>query len=72
MVEANAVSEALKDILKQLVSSTSPSVFLSTKSVDIRDVQVGGSWGPGPPPQEDLQVSSTPWQGEIEPMLAGP
>ncbi|XP_036870654.2 C2 domain-containing protein 2 [Manis javanica] len=50
VVEANAVSEALKDILKQLVSSTSPSVFLSTKSVDIRDVQ--SLQHASPPPQE--------------------
>uniref|UniRef100_A0A8C6D9K1 C2 calcium dependent domain containing 2 n=1 Tax=Moschus moschiferus TaxID=68415 RepID=A0A8C6D9K1_MOSMO len=34
-----AVSESLKDILKHLVSSASPSVVLSTKPADLREVQ---------------------------------
>ncbi|XP_057552738.1 C2 domain-containing protein 2 isoform X3 [Hippopotamus amphibius kiboko] len=38
-VVTDAVSESLKDILKHLVSSASPSVVLSTKPVDARDVQ---------------------------------
>ncbi|KAM9696981.1 C2 domain-containing protein 2 isoform 1-T1 [Dama dama] len=36
---SEAVSESLKDILKHLVSSASPSVVLSTKSADLREVQ---------------------------------
>ena len=39
-VGADAVSESLKDILKHLVSSASPSVVLSTKPTDVREVQV--------------------------------
>ncbi|KAM9088771.1 C2 domain-containing protein 2 isoform 2-T5 [Megaptera novaeangliae] len=38
-VGADAVSESLKDILKHLVSSASPSVVLSTKPADVREVQ---------------------------------
>ncbi|KAJ8793578.1 hypothetical protein J1605_003586, partial [Eschrichtius robustus] len=38
-VGADAVSESLKDILKHLVSSASPSVVLSTKPTDVREVQ---------------------------------
>ncbi|XP_047575685.1 C2 domain-containing protein 2 isoform X2 [Lutra lutra] len=37
--ETKAVSETLKDILKHLVGAASPSVVLSTKPVDARDVQ---------------------------------
>ncbi|XP_053513777.1 C2 domain-containing protein 2 isoform X1 [Artibeus jamaicensis] len=37
--EVNAICETLKDILKCLVSSASPSVVLSTKPVDMREVQ---------------------------------
>lgn len=37
--ETKAVCEALKDILKHLVGAASPSVLLSTKPVDTRDVQ---------------------------------
>ncbi|XP_036898906.1 C2 domain-containing protein 2 isoform X2 [Sturnira hondurensis] len=37
--EVNVVCETLKDILKCLVSSASPSVVLSTKPVDVREVQ---------------------------------
>lgn len=40
MAETNAVSETLKDILKCLVRAASPSVVLSTKPVDVREVQV--------------------------------
>ncbi|XP_004406648.1 PREDICTED: C2 domain-containing protein 2 [Odobenus rosmarus divergens] len=39
VAETDAVSETLKDILKRLVSAASPSVVLSTKPVDVRDVQ---------------------------------
>ncbi|XP_062965696.1 C2 domain-containing protein 2 [Cynocephalus volans] len=39
VVETNAISEALKDILKHLVSSASPSVVLSTKPTDAKEVQ---------------------------------
>ncbi|XP_028348481.1 C2 domain-containing protein 2 isoform X1 [Physeter macrocephalus] len=38
-VGADAVSESLKDTLKHLVSSASPSVVLSTKPTDVREVQ---------------------------------
>lgn len=38
-VEVNAICETLKDILKYLVSSASPSVILSTKPVGVREVQ---------------------------------
>ncbi|XP_036706385.1 C2 domain-containing protein 2 isoform X4 [Balaenoptera musculus] len=38
-VGADAVSESLKDILKHLVGSASPSVVLSTKPTDVREVQ---------------------------------
>ncbi|XP_054434606.1 C2 domain-containing protein 2 isoform X2 [Pteronotus mesoamericanus] len=37
--EVNVICETLKDILKYLVSSASPSVVLSTKPVDVREVQ---------------------------------
>ncbi|KAM5333593.1 C2 domain-containing protein 2 isoform 1-T1 [Glossophaga mutica] len=37
--EVNVICETLKDILKYLVSSASPSVVLSTKPVDRREVQ---------------------------------
>ncbi|XP_047419682.1 C2 domain-containing protein 2 isoform X1 [Sciurus carolinensis] len=37
--EADAISEALKDVLKHLVSSASPSVVLSTKPTDVREAQ---------------------------------
>ncbi|XP_053773342.1 C2 domain-containing protein 2 [Desmodus rotundus] len=37
--EVNVICETLKDILKYLVSSASPSVVLSTKPVDMREVQ---------------------------------
>uniref|UniRef100_A0A452VP92 C2 calcium dependent domain containing 2 n=1 Tax=Ursus maritimus TaxID=29073 RepID=A0A452VP92_URSMA len=40
VAETNAVSETLKDILKCLVRAASPSVVLSTKPVDVREVQV--------------------------------
>ncbi|KAF3816083.1 hypothetical protein GH733_016185 [Mirounga leonina] len=39
VAETDAVSETLKDILRCLVSAASPSVVLSTKPVDVRDVQ---------------------------------
>ncbi|XP_059954443.1 C2 domain-containing protein 2 isoform X3 [Mesoplodon densirostris] len=38
-VGADAVSESLEDILKHLVTSASPSVVLSTKPTDVREVQ---------------------------------
>ncbi|XP_066891257.1 C2 domain-containing protein 2 isoform X4 [Kogia breviceps] len=38
-VGADAVSESLKDTLKHLVSSAYPSVVLSTKPTDVREVQ---------------------------------
>uniref|UniRef100_A0A8C3YI46 C2 calcium dependent domain containing 2 n=1 Tax=Catagonus wagneri TaxID=51154 RepID=A0A8C3YI46_9CETA len=38
-VGTDAVSESLKDVLKHLVSSASPSVVLSTKPVDVREIQ---------------------------------
>ncbi|XP_036207298.1 C2 domain-containing protein 2 isoform X2 [Myotis myotis] len=38
-VEVKAICETLKDILKYLVSSASPSVVLSTRPVDVREVQ---------------------------------
>ncbi|XP_004264627.1 C2 domain-containing protein 2 isoform X2 [Orcinus orca] len=38
-VGADAVSESLKDIVKHLVSSASPSAVLSTKPTDVRGVQ---------------------------------
>ncbi|EPQ19892.1 C2 domain-containing protein 2 [Myotis brandtii] len=38
-VEVKAICETLKDILKYLVSSASPSVVLSIKPVDVREVQ---------------------------------
>ncbi|KAM8817538.1 C2 domain-containing protein 2 isoform 1-T1 [Rhynchonycteris naso] len=38
-VEVDAICETLKGILKYLVSSASPSVVLSTKPVDVREVQ---------------------------------
>ncbi|XP_048202162.1 C2 domain-containing protein 2 isoform X2 [Perognathus longimembris pacificus] len=37
--EADAISEALRDILKQLVGSASPSVVLSTRPADVREAQ---------------------------------
>uniref|UniRef100_A0A3Q2HNU5 C2 calcium dependent domain containing 2 n=1 Tax=Equus caballus TaxID=9796 RepID=A0A3Q2HNU5_HORSE len=37
--EAKAVSETLKEILKHLVRSASPSLVLSTKPADVREVQ---------------------------------
>lgn len=46
-VGADAVSESLKDIVKHLVSSASPSAVLSTKPTDVRGVQVNqftGLW----------------------------
>lgn len=36
----NTVSETLQDILKHLVSSASPSVVLSTRPADVKEVQV--------------------------------
>ncbi|TKC46010.1 hypothetical protein EI555_012552 [Monodon monoceros] len=38
-VGADAVSESLKDVVKHLVSSASPSAVLSTKPTDVRGVQ---------------------------------
>ncbi|XP_058379131.1 C2 domain-containing protein 2 isoform X1 [Diceros bicornis minor] len=38
-VKTKAVSETLQDILRHLVSSASPSVVLSTKPMDVREVQ---------------------------------
>uniref|UniRef100_A0A8D0SPK8 C2 domain-containing protein n=1 Tax=Sus scrofa TaxID=9823 RepID=A0A8D0SPK8_PIG len=38
-VGTDAVSESLKDALKHLVSSASPSVVLSTKPADVREIQ---------------------------------
>ncbi|XP_070263257.1 C2 domain-containing protein 2 isoform X2 [Myotis yumanensis] len=38
-VEVEAICETLKDILKYLVSSASPSVVLSIRPVDVREVQ---------------------------------
>ncbi|XP_074206831.1 C2 domain-containing protein 2 isoform X1 [Camelus bactrianus] len=38
-VGTEAVAESLKDILKHLVSAASPSVVLSTKPADVREVQ---------------------------------
>ncbi|XP_069886849.1 C2 domain-containing protein 2 isoform X1 [Dipodomys merriami] len=37
--EADAISEVLKDILKQLVGSASPSVVLSTRPTDVQEAQ---------------------------------
>ncbi|XP_038437474.1 LOW QUALITY PROTEIN: C2 domain-containing protein 2 [Canis lupus familiaris] len=39
VAETDAVSESLKDILKRLVTSATPSVVLSTKPVDVREIQ---------------------------------
>ncbi|KAM9253838.1 C2 domain-containing protein 2 isoform 1-T1 [Dugong dugon] len=39
VVETSAISETLKDILKLLVSSSSPSVVLSTKPAGVKEVQ---------------------------------
>ncbi|KAG3284022.1 C2 calcium dependent domain containing 2 [Ictidomys tridecemlineatus] len=52
--ETNAISETLKDILKHLVSSTSPSVVLSTKPTDIKEAQ-------------NLQRASSPAQESCPP-----
>ncbi|XP_030184330.1 C2 domain-containing protein 2 isoform X1 [Lynx canadensis] len=46
--ETKAVSETLKDILKHLVGSASPSVVLRTKPVDVREVQNLQHTAPGP------------------------
>lgn len=54
--EVKAICETLKDILKYLVSSASPSVVLGTKPMDAREVQVslltrvGAPSPPGPWP----------------------
>lgn len=50
-MEVKAICETLKDILKYLVSSASPSVVLSTQPVDVREVQVSllAVWGPRGP-----------------------
>ncbi|ELW53208.1 C2 domain-containing protein 2 [Tupaia chinensis] len=39
VVETNVISEVLKDILKRLVSSASPSVVLSSRPADVKEVQ---------------------------------
>uniref|UniRef100_H0WUA1 C2 calcium dependent domain containing 2 n=1 Tax=Otolemur garnettii TaxID=30611 RepID=H0WUA1_OTOGA len=39
VVETNAVADTLKDILKCLVGSASPSVVLSTRPVNVKEVQ---------------------------------
>ncbi|XP_053076506.1 C2 domain-containing protein 2 isoform X3 [Acinonyx jubatus] len=46
--EMKAVSETLKDILKHLVGSASPSVVLRTKPVDVREVQSLQHTAPSP------------------------
>lgn len=46
-VGTDAVSESLKDALKHLVSSASPSVVLSTKPADVREIQVNCFAGHG-------------------------
>ena len=46
-VGTDAVSESLKDALKHLVSSASPSVVLSTKPADVREIQVNCFAGRG-------------------------
>uniref|UniRef100_A0A6I8P974 C2 domain-containing protein n=2 Tax=Ornithorhynchus anatinus TaxID=9258 RepID=A0A6I8P974_ORNAN len=64
MAGTNAVSETLKDILKNLVSSVSPSVVLSTKPTDVRDVQAPhhtapipqGTCPPKPPRAHELKL----------------
>ncbi|XP_045357264.1 C2 domain-containing protein 2 [Leopardus geoffroyi] len=63
--ETEAVSETLKDILKHLVGSASPSVVLSTKPVDVREVQnlqhtapsLQESCPPKPPRAHELKLS---------------
>nr|XP_060496988.1 C2 domain-containing protein 2 [Panthera onca] len=63
--ETKAVSETLKDILKHLVGSASPSVVLSTKPVDVREVQnlqhtapsPQESCPPKPPRAHELKLS---------------
>uniref|UniRef100_G1L5V3 C2 calcium dependent domain containing 2 n=2 Tax=Ailuropoda melanoleuca TaxID=9646 RepID=G1L5V3_AILME len=65
VVETNAVSETLKDILKCLVRAASPSVVLSTKPVDVREVQnlqrtssiPQESCPPKPPRAHELRLS---------------
>ncbi|XP_059542495.1 C2 domain-containing protein 2 isoform X2 [Myotis daubentonii] len=47
-VEVKAICETLKDILKCLVSSASPSVVLSTRPVDVREVQTLQRTSPAP------------------------
>lgn len=58
-----AVSESLKDILKHLISSASPSVVLSTTPADLREVQhlqrtssTQESCPPKPPRAHDLKL----------------
>ncbi|XP_043449483.1 C2 domain-containing protein 2 isoform X1 [Prionailurus bengalensis] len=63
--ETKAVSETLKDILKHLVGSASPSVVLRTKPVDVREVQnlqhtapsPQDSCPPKPPRAHELKLS---------------
>ncbi|XP_025768865.1 C2 domain-containing protein 2 [Puma concolor] len=63
--EMKAVSETLKDILKHLVGSASPSVVLRTKPVDVREVQnlqhtapsPQESCPPKPPRAHELKLS---------------
>ena len=81
--ETKAVSETLKDILKHLVGSASPSVVLSTKPVDVREVQVsqsteGGAsrpFGTRVPLLEHLHTLPLslhpPWGSQRERLLAG-
>uniref|UniRef100_A0A452S170 C2 calcium dependent domain containing 2 n=1 Tax=Ursus americanus TaxID=9643 RepID=A0A452S170_URSAM len=65
VAETNAVSETLKDILKCLVRAASPSVVLSTKPVDVREVQnlqrtsstPQESCPPKPPRAHELRLS---------------
>ncbi|XP_038616533.1 C2 domain-containing protein 2 isoform X2 [Tachyglossus aculeatus] len=64
MAGTDAVSETLKDILKNLVSSVSPSVVLSTKPTDVKDVQAPhhkapipqGTCPPKPPRAHELKL----------------
>ncbi|XP_053420739.1 C2 domain-containing protein 2 isoform X1 [Nycticebus coucang] len=54
VVETNAIADTLKDILKCLVGSASPSVVLSTRPVNVKEVQ-------------DLQRAPSPAQDPCPP-----
>uniref|UniRef100_A0A672V8T8 C2 calcium dependent domain containing 2 n=1 Tax=Strigops habroptila TaxID=2489341 RepID=A0A672V8T8_STRHB len=49
-----AISETLRDVLKNLFSSVSPSVVLSTRPTDIKEVQ--GTSPPKPPRAHELKL----------------